>query len=106
VAYFTTLYEGPVADRTLDGFRLIGPRGEVSEVITPATAAARYGAAIPAGGLGGLGALPLALHYAVTSVDRCAAYLRGAGVAFETSGGALIVPAAAACGVTTVFDHT
>jgi hypothetical protein len=104
LAYFETLYEGPIADRTVDGFRVIGPRREVSEVITPATASARYGTAMPTAGLGGLGALPLALHYSVKSLERCAQVLRDAGVSFAQTGGAVMVPAAEACGVTTVFE--
>lgn len=105
IAYFQTLYGGPASDRTLDGFRMTGPRGEVSEVITPAAAAARYGAAaMPAAGLGSLGALPLALHYAVDSIDACRQHLRGAAVPFAEPADAIVVSADAACGVLTVFE--
>lgn len=102
--YFRTLYGRAETDRTVDGFRFLGPRGEVSEVITPAAARARYGAAMPVQGLSGLGALPLALHYRVGSMAPCEQYLRGAGLAVAAVGGALVVPAAQACGVVTVFE--
>ncbi len=104
IDYFETLYEGRVSDRTIDGFRFAGPHGDVTEVITPAVAAARYGDAMPARGLAGLGALPLALHYAVASLEGSANCLRAADVPFTRTTGALIVPAAEACGVTTVFE--
>ena len=102
--YFRSLYGRAATDRTVDGFRFLGPRGEVSEVITPAAAQARYGAAMPVQGLSGLGALPLALHYRVGSMAPCEQYLRGAGLAVAVVGGALVVPAAQACGVVTVFE--
>jgi hypothetical protein len=102
--YFRSLYGRAATDRTVDGFRFLGPRGEVSEVITPAAAAARYGAATPAAGLAGLGALPLALHYRVGSMAQCEQHLRGAGLDSAAVGGRLVVPAALACGVVTVFE--
>jgi hypothetical protein len=102
--YFRSLYGRAETDRTVDGFRFLGPRGEVSEVITPAAAAARYGAATPAAGLAGLGALPLALHYRVGSMAQCEQHLRGAGLDSAAVGGRLVVPAALACGVVTVFE--
>jgi hypothetical protein len=102
--YFRSLYGRAETDRTVDGFRFLGPRGEVSEVITPATAQARYGAAMPVQGLAGLGALPLALHYRVGSMAQSEQYLRGAGLAVAAVGGTLVVPAAQACGVVTVFE--
>jgi hypothetical protein len=102
--YFRTLFGRAETDRTLDGFRFTGPRGEVSEVITPAAPEARYGAAMPPQGLAGLGALPLALHCGVSSMAQCEQHLRGAGLACHTRGGALVVPAAQACGVVTVFE--
>lgn len=102
--YFRTLYGRSETDRTLDGFRFVGSRGEVSEVITPAAAAARYGAAMPAAGLAGLVALPLALHYRVNSMVQCEQHLRGEGLDAAAVGGSLVVPAAQACGVVTVFE--
>lgn len=102
--YFRKLYGRAETDRTLDGFRFVGPRGEVSEVITPAAAAARYGAAMPGLGLAGLGALPLAMHYRVNSMALCEQHLRGAGLDAAAVGGSLVVPAAQACGVVTVFE--
>jgi hypothetical protein len=102
--YFRNLYGRAESDRTVDGFRFLGPRGEVSEVITPAVAAARYGAAMPAAGLSGLGALPLALHYRVGSLAACARHLHDAKLDVATVGGSLVVPAKQACGVVTVFE--
>lgn len=102
--YFRSLYGRAETDRTVDGFRFVGPHGEVSEVITPAAAEARYGAAMPSQGLDGLGALPLALHYRVGSLVACEQHLRGAGLSVAAAGGALVVPAAQACGVVTVFE--
>lgn len=102
--YFRTLYGRSETERTVDGFRFVGPRGEVSEVITPAAAAARYGPAMPGPGLAGLGALPLAMHYRVNSMAQCEQHLRGAGLDAAAVGGSLVVPAAQACGVVTVFE--
>lgn len=102
--YFRTLYGRAETDRTVDGFRFVGPRNEVSEVITPSAAQARYGAAMPAKGLAGLGALPLALHYRVGSMAQCERHLRAARLDVANLGGALVVPAAQACGVVTVFE--
>ena len=104
LGYFTTLFDGPPSDVTLDGFRFVGPRGEVSEVITPTAARARYGDAMPAPGLAGLGALPLALHYQAGSMSRCEQHLRGEGFDVSHHGSALVVSAAQACGVVTVFQ--
>ena len=104
LGYFTALFEGPPATVGPDGFSFVGPRGEITEVMTVMRATARYGANLPGAGLCQLGGLPVALHYSVGSVARCTAYLQSQGVPLEPFDGGVVVAADGACGVTTVFE--
>ncbi len=104
LGYFTTVYEGPPASNSPEGFTFVGPRGEVTEVTTVERATARYGRQLPNGGVRDLGGLPVALHYSTDSIDACAAHLKSHNVTYIQFGEGLIVPADQACGVTTVFE--
>lgn len=104
LAYFTTVYEGAPASTGPEGFSFVGPRGEVTEVTTIARATERYGKHLPSAGLGGLGGLPVALHYSTASIEACSAHLKSHNVGHSAFGQGLIVAADEACGVSTVFE--
>ncbi|HSN72559.1 MAG TPA: hypothetical protein VLT59_13675, partial [Steroidobacteraceae bacterium] len=104
VDYFEKLFGKKAVAVAHDGFRFVGARGDVTEVLTLDAARARYGEHLPQQNLADAAGVGVAMHYSSRDLERCAAWLERAGVRFDAAGDRVIVPASEACGCTTVFE--
>jgi hypothetical protein len=82
-----------------------GQHGDLTEVLSPKLARARYGELLPAAEPAPLAGVGIALHYKVDQPETCRALLEDSGVAVRALGrGALAVAASEAVGVVAVFE--
>lgn len=90
-----------------NGFMIRDGRGHIAEVLSLDAARSRYGAHLSEGDPTPIGGLPVALHYAVTSIDACRRVLAQNSVMHTLSLDARQVAVAAnfACGVVTLFEE-
>ncbi len=103
ISYFSKLF-GKEPEITDDGFRTIGTRGEITEVVTPSAAVSRYGRNISCTTPDPLAGFVVAMHYSVRSLDACSETLVKSSVPFGKQGAAIIVPASEICGCAIVFE--
>jgi hypothetical protein len=103
--YYAQSWGQPAEDRAPAGFLMRGGRGDIVEVLTPAAAQSRYGAALDGPGLGGLGGLPVALHFGTRDLAATRALLVDNGVPVVEAAGGIAVPRAEAEGMVVVFEQ-
>ena len=103
--YFCSLFGKGLQTNSESGFSIVGRRGEVTEVLTPGAARERYGSALIRPESSPLDGFAAAIHFQVSSLNRCKRLLRENGTAVAEKQRSIMVPASVGSGVVMVFEQ-
>ncbi|EED34371.1 conserved hypothetical protein [Luminiphilus syltensis NOR5-1B] len=103
--YFSRCFGSEPVEEASERIAWQGPRGDLTEVLSPAAAQVRYGDLLHLSTPEPLPGIGIALHYRVADIERCRAVLEAGGLAVrKLDEGAIGVAAEDAVGCIAVFE--
>ncbi|WIO74959.1 VOC family protein [Porticoccaceae bacterium LTM1] len=106
IHYFSKQFGKDPDEVSSDGFKIVGSRGEITEVLTPMAAVRRYGGNILRDSPQPLNGFCVAIHMAVRSDSQVRMVLDENQKKYSDHDGYLIIPSSESCGFAMVFEHS